>query len=184
MPERWQVVTGLRVRANNAICPAITTPGTPQQHPGPKHGGTGQRIPERSRGCGSVPRAAAANGGARFRHGCCPGRAGIAQMPFCFPEQPRALRLFINFKTKRREVSWNQRGRWGCFLGKQKQRGGVARTRGCWRSSPLVGDPTLGAAFGYPNPNPGQSHRPVSHAMVTVPVCASLAALCRDGGTG
>lgn len=57
-------------------------------------------------------------------------------------------------------MSWNQRGRWGCFLGKQKQRGGVARPGGRWRSSPLMGDTTLGAALGYPNPNPGQSHCP------------------------
>lgn len=152
--------------------------------PRPQTRGTGRQIPKRSWGLGSIPRVAVANGGAWQRHGCSPGRADIAQMPFCFPELPHVLRLVINFKTKRREVSWNQRGRWGCFLGKQKQRGGVARPGGRWRSSPLMGDTTLGAALGYPNPNPGQSHRPVSHTTVTVPVCASLALPRRDGGTG
>jgi len=124
---------------------------------------------------GSVP-----HGRARHRHGfsqntqfprpqprageaalASPRRAGVSQMPFCFSEQPRVLRLFINFKTKGREASWNRRGRWGCFLGKQKQRGGATRAGRCWRLEEL--DPSLGAASGRA-PGPGTPASPPCHA--------------------
>lgn len=89
MPELLQIVTGLRVRANNAICPGIAAQRTPQQRPKPQTGGHGaepanQRLPE---SCpahpGSVTRAAPA------RHGfsrcpspwCRAGRQGQPRQP-------------------------------------------------------------------------------------------------------
>lgn len=143
--------------------------------PNPKHAVTGQSPPATSSPAhvGSVPRAARLSGERGPWHSLSqrtpcpspplravlgrergqrrlPARADISRMPFCFPEQPRVLCHLINVKTKRREASWNQRQRWGCFLGKQKPRGGAMRPGRCSGLEGLPADraPVPGDSFG------------------------------------
>lgn len=84
MPELLQIVTGLRVRANNAICPGIAAQRTPQQRPKPQTRGHGaepasRRLPERSRAAPRTP--IRPTRGCAERQSAAPARHGVPPLP-------------------------------------------------------------------------------------------------------
>lgn len=75
---------------------------------------------------------------------CRAGRQGQPRQPpsphagqiFCrchsaLPSSRVSSDFLLILRQRGGEASWNQHRRWGCFLGKQKQRGSVPRPRRC-----------------------------------------------------